>query len=170
MTIRRLLFIREFEELYREHYSRMYYFSLTIVGEEELARDVVGEVFSRVWDDFDTIDRRQMGSYLMTSVRNRSIDTLRRQKRQQEYIDHITRATESAEDYAATDREEKLQRIEAAIAELPELTQHVLTLCYYNHKTHAEAAAQLDITPRMVKRHIQTALAKIRTIVGSENA
>ena len=60
MTIRRMEFLCEFESLYRENYSRMYFFSLTIVGEEESARDIVSDVFSKVWDNYDLLDHRNI--------------------------------------------------------------------------------------------------------------
>lgn len=147
----------------------MYFFSLTIVGEEEVARDVVGEVFSKVWDDYDLLDQRNMKSYLMTSVRNRCIDYIRKQQRRgiQTDIDHLTKEIDTLQwNNSSDEREQTLQQLEKAILQLPELTQQVLKLCYYKHMKHAEAAETLDITPRMVKRHISNALSKLREYYG----
>ena len=170
MTTQRMLFIKEFEQLYRENYSRMFFFSLTIVGEEEVARDVVGDVFSKVWDDYDLLEHRNMKSYLMTSVRNRSIDHLRRQQRMgmTTDVDHLTREIESLRWSNSEDneREQTLQQLEREILNLPELTQQVLRLCYYKHMTYAETADALGISQRMVKRHITNALSKLRAIYG----
>lgn len=157
-------FINEFEALYKEYYSRMYFFSLTIVGEEETARDIVGDVFSKVWDDYDLFDHRNMKSYLMTSVRNRSIDHIRRIRRMgaTTEISQLVHGLEAIQ--WDEDREQKLQQLESSIKQLPELTQQVLKLCYFKHMKQAEAAEELNITPKMVKRHISNALSKLREI------
>lgn len=170
MTIRRIEFLHEFETLYREHYSRMYYFSLTIVGEEEAARDVVGDVFSRVWDDYDELDHRNMKSFLMMCVRNRSVDVLRLRRRQ----GLATASDECLERVAETTvwdeaRELTLTAMEQAIATLPELTREILRRHYYKREKYADIAVALNITPRMVKRHIATALQKLREKCGGHN-
>lgn len=170
MTIRRLEFLHEFETLYREHYPRMYYFSLTIVGEEEAARDVVGDVFSRVWDDYDLLDHRNIRSFLMMCVRNRSIDLLRLRHRMgltpvaDERLERVAEATVWDEE-----REQTLTAMEAAIATLPEMTRDILRRHYYAREKYNDIAQALDITPRMVKRHIATALAKLREKCGGHS-
>ncbi|MGM9713539.1 MAG: sigma-70 family RNA polymerase sigma factor [Prevotella sp.] len=166
MTIRRIEFLREFESLYRENYSRMYFFSLTLVGEEESARDIVSDIFSKVWDDYDLLDHRNMRSYLMTSVRNRSVDHLRRQQRtgRQTDISHLMAETDTLQ--WDEDREIMLQQLERDLLALPELTQSVLRLCYYKRMTYSQTAETLGITPRMVKRHITNALTRLREKYG----
>lgn len=164
-------FLREFEGLYKEHYSRMYYFSLTIVGEEEAARDVVGDVFSRVWDDYDLLEHRNMKSYLMMSVRNRSIDLLRLRRRMgltpvaDERLERVAESVTWDEEREAT-----LSAMESAIALLPPLTQDILRRHYYRREKYNDIAEALDISPRMVKRHISVALEKIRATCGVQVA
>lgn len=170
MTTRRIEFLHEFEALYKEHYPRMYYFSLTIVGEEEAARDVVGDVFSRVWDDYDLLEHRNIKSYLMMSVRNRSIDLLRQRRRMglrpvaEERLESVAESVTWDEE-----REAKLLYMEKVIATLPPLTRDILRRHYYLRATYNAIAEDLDITPRMVKRHISTALDKLREKCGVHN-
>lgn len=166
MTIRRMEFLCEFESLYRENYSRMYFFSLTIVGEEESARDIVSDVFSKVWDNYDLLDHRNILSYLMTSVRNRSIDHLRRMRRKGMTTDIAHLLTDIEALRWDEEREMMLQRIERDILALPEMTQNVMRLCYFKRMTYNETAEMLGITPRMVKRHISNALARLRERYG----
>lgn len=166
MTIRRIEFLREFESLYRENYSRMFFFSLTLVGEEESARDIVSDVFSKVWDDYDLLDHRNMRSYLMTSVRNRSVDHLRRLQRTGRPTDIAHLVAEIDTLQWDVDREIMLQQLERDLLTLPELTQSVLRLCYYKRMTYSQTAEALGITPRMVKRHITNALARLREKYG----
>ncbi|HCC87224.1 MAG TPA: hypothetical protein DEQ17_03050 [Prevotella sp.] len=70
--------LAEFERLYKDNYSRLFYCSFDIVGDEEWAKDIVGDVFSRAWDDFSRLRNTNIPSYLFVMVRNRSIDHVRR--------------------------------------------------------------------------------------------
>ena len=40
---------RYFEQLFRENYTRLYYYALSFLNDSELARDVVSNVFEAVW-------------------------------------------------------------------------------------------------------------------------
>lgn len=160
MTSKRINYIKEFETLYRMNYTRMFHFSLAIVGEEEHARDIVSEVFAKIWDDYDLLNRSNIPTLLMTSVRNRSIDYLRTEKRRNSNTENIINALYA--DHTYEEREQKILRIEQEIQKLPQLTRDILVRCYYHHKKYAEVAEELNITHRMVKRHIMNALSKLR--------
>lgn len=160
MTSKRINYIKEFELLYRKNYTRMFHFSLAIVGDEEHARDIVGEVFTKIWDDYDLLNHGNITTLLMTSVRNRSIDYLRAEKRHNSNTENIINALYA--DHTFEEREQKIIRIEQEIQKLPQLTRDILVRCYYQHKKYAEVAEELNITHRMVKRHIMNALSKLR--------
>lgn len=40
---------KAFEELFRKNYSRAFYYALDWVGDEETAKDVVGDCFGEIW-------------------------------------------------------------------------------------------------------------------------
>lgn len=166
MTIKRITYIKEFEQLYRENYTRMYHYSLSIVGDKDHARDIVSETFTKLWDDYDLLYHKNITVLLMTMVRNRSIDFLRTEKRQKSNTERIINALYGEHSYE--EREQKLQSIEREIQKLPALTRDVLIRCYYQHKKYAEVAEELNITQRMVKRHIVNALAKLRLGVHND--
>ena len=167
MTARRIEYLHEFETLYRENFSRLYWFSLTLVGERETACDIVSEVFSQVWDRYDLLEHRNMKAYLMTSVRSRCIDHLRKQQRKGETSDVYHLVAEVDNMMWDEERETTLQQLETAILQLPELTQEVLQLCYYKHLTYKQTGDALGMTQRTVKRHVSNDLAKLREIMGA---
>lgn len=45
---------------------------------------------------------------------------------------------------------------------MPSQTRLVLERCYFNRMKYQEVADELDITPRMVKRHVSNALSALR--------
>lgn len=65
------------ERLFHDHYEQMYRFAFALLHDNEEARDVVSDVFSRLWDKQLVPDR----AYLMRSVKNACINLIARKKR-----------------------------------------------------------------------------------------
>src|SRR5262245_56568802 len=67
------------ERLYRRYGGLVYTLALRIVGDPELAREVLQDTFLRAWDGRETYDpaRGRMAWWLMGIARNRAIDLLR---------------------------------------------------------------------------------------------
>ncbi|MCD7941346.1 MAG: hypothetical protein LUH50_15555 [Bacteroides intestinalis] len=42
---------QDFERLFREYYSRLYYFAYDYVEDIETSKDIVSEVFATVWSE-----------------------------------------------------------------------------------------------------------------------
>lgn len=75
--LKSFIYKRRFEKIYTENYTRLYYYALHIVNEEETAKDILNDVFTALWNNIETIDLSKINAYLMASVRNRSVDHLR---------------------------------------------------------------------------------------------
>jgi len=60
------------ERLFHDHYEQMYRFAFALLHDNEEARDVVSDVFSRLWDKQLVPDR----AYLMRSVKNACINLI----------------------------------------------------------------------------------------------
>lgn len=58
------------ERLFHDRYEQMYRFAFALLHDNEEARDVVSDVFSRLWDKQLVPDR----AYLMRSVKNACIN------------------------------------------------------------------------------------------------
>ena len=64
------------EQIFRENYSRYYYYALSVVDESEVAKDIIGEVFLAVWKNRADIDEKKLNSYIFTSIRNKSLNEI----------------------------------------------------------------------------------------------
>ena len=47
---------RYLEQLFRENYTRLYYYALSFLNDSELARDVVSNAFEAVWVGRDRLE------------------------------------------------------------------------------------------------------------------
>ena len=146
----------------------LYYHSLDIVHDEDVARDVVSDVFVNVWKLRETIALDTALSYLYTSVRNRSLDQLRHRSR---YVPLLDEVIHELENYSDTDWEEYEARIRALKAELdrqPERVRRVLYMRFYEQKSNQEVAEQLGVTVDGVKKIIQRSFAQMRVSLGKK--
>src|SRR5262245_62919023 len=67
------------EALYARYGGLVYTLAMRIVGDQELAREVLQDTFIRVWDGRDTYDpdRGRVAWWVMGIARNRAVDLLR---------------------------------------------------------------------------------------------
>ena len=160
--------VQEYEQLFKQYFERLYYHSLDIVHDEDIARDVVSDVYVNVWKLRETISIDSALSYLYTSVRNRSLDQLRHRSRHVPLIDDVIHELEQ---YSDSDWEEYEARINAVKAELDrqsERVRRVLYLRFYEQKSNQEVADQLGITVDGVKKIVQRSFAQMRISLGKK--
>lgn len=154
-----LTYKRRFEEIYTGHYTRLYYYALHIVNDESVAKDILNDVFAALWKNIATIRSEQINAYLLTSVRNRSVDHLRHQIMQDQYsAEYLHTAEVFYDEYS----DEKDRIVEEMLAQLSPPTDEILEMCYLKRMKYAEVAEKLDISTSTVKKHIVKALKILR--------
>ena len=154
-----LIYKRRFEEIYTGRYTRLYYYALHIVNDESVAKDILNDVFAALWKNIATVKPEQINAYLLTSVRNRSVDHLRHQIMQDQYSDeYLHTVDEYYDDY----NDEKDRIVEEMLAQLSPPTDEILEMCYLKRMKYAEVAEKLDISTSTVKKHIVKALKILR--------
>lgn len=160
--------VHDFETLFRQNYERLYYHAHAIVHDEDVAKDVVSEVFVNVWRLRETIEPSTVLPYLYTSVRNRCLDQLRQSNRQvplmQEVLNDLEHNTES--DW--NEYEARIAHLRAELNRQPERVRRVLYLRFYEQKTNQEVADMLGISVDGVKKIIQRAFAQMRISLGKK--
>ncbi|WP_352421389.1 sigma factor [Proteiniphilum sp.] len=68
-----------FKDVYKKYFSVLHAYSFRIVGREEVAEDIVQEVFLDCWDRRRSIDMTEsIKPFLYTLTRRKSIDFLRK--------------------------------------------------------------------------------------------
>ena len=147
--LKSLRYGKEFEELYTGNYSRLYYYAYQFLNDAEVSRDVVNDAFEYVV------------AILFQSVRNKSIDTFRHNKVEENYVALYSRML-SEEDAGLDEENEKIERIYKVLDSLTPQTRHIMEECYFNRKKYAEVAEMLNISPSAVKKHVMKALRLLR--------
>lgn len=154
-----------FEKLFRDEFKGLVLFAMHYVKDYEAAREIVQEAFIMLWNKRDQIDpSRPVKTYISTTVRNRSLNYLRDNKK----FDTRLLAQEKLYPLASYEQADKLTekelqgQIEEAIAELPDRCREVFLLSRYENLRYQEIADKLQISIKTVETQMSKALQHLR--------
>lgn len=151
--------------LYDRYYRALVSYGCQFV-ENEVAEDIVQELFSVLWERrplFSSIS--QFSTYLYNTVHNSALNHLRHQTVHNNYrqsiIEHLQEFMLVDDISDIFNKEEIYRQLFAAIDELPPRQKEVFLLCMEGKK-NKEIAEQLDISAETVKVQKRRAIAQLR--------
>jgi RNA polymerase sigma-70 factor (ECF subfamily) len=161
------------EALYNRYSPLLYALIKKIVADEEVAKDVLSDVFVIIWRKIDLFDfnLNNVYTWIVTLTRNKAIDTIRRdrnssemEKYNDEYentniIPKLSPTSDPLDIEIATNIKDG---IEAALNNLTGAQQFVINLAYYEGLTQKEIAERLKIPVSTVKSKIKIALSNLK--------
>ncbi|HXQ53262.1 MAG TPA: sigma-70 family RNA polymerase sigma factor [Stellaceae bacterium] len=128
---------------------------------EELAQDVMHVVWRKA-ESYDPA-KSAVSSWIFTIARNLRIDALRReQRRQLDPNEPLLTPDPLPLPDARLQQEQQSQRVRKALATLPREQAAVVSLAFYQGKSHGEIAADLSIPLGTVKSRMRLAFQRIR--------
>lgn len=171
---------KAFEQLYDRYSPLLYTLIKKIVGDKEIAGEILSDVFVIIWKRIDQFDFKSNNVYtwLITIARNKAIDQLRRLKNKEEteiYDDKYEEEfilTKLSPEIESLDLEQvlnKRDRIKEILASLTDAQRYVLELSYYEGMGEKEIAEKLKIPLPTVKSKLQLAMNIIRQKLSEEN-
>src|SRR5204862_8003925 len=129
------------EALYVRYGGLVYTLALRIVGDPELAREVVQDTFLRSWDGRETYDaqRGRVPWWLMGIARNRAIDLLRSRSHQARLREQAQLTTAMTSPSGADTAEAVALRgaVTRGLGELSPVQRQTIELAYYGGLTQA---------------------------------
>jgi len=150
-------------------YEPLFRYVRSLTTERTVARDIVQDVFVRLWDSREELDPSQsLKAYLYRTARNLTYNHHRNRETRSNKADDIRRdsnvrpAPPDLPD-AAAEAEWLEDHLRAWIADLPTRQREALILSRFEGMTHDEIAEVMDISPRTVNNHIVRALKRLRS-------
>ncbi len=146
--------------------------TLHVSRSERLAQEAVQDAFMAVWQDPRRYDpeRGSVGPWLLTLARHKAIDAVRREaaaKRQTHEADlELVEAPDDVHDEVW--KSFRRERLNEAIASLPDDQRRALTLAFVEGLTHVEVAAREGVPLGTAKTRIRTALLRLRAQMEPE--
>ena len=154
-------------EAYRRHAGAVYGLARRLLAGENLAEEVVQEVFLRLWEQPEKYDpgRGTLRSYLLAQCHGRSVDLLRseasRRRREERDLQRTAEGGYDLEhevwDLAVADQ------MGTALADLPEAERKAIELAYYGGHSYREVATILGQPEGTVKSRIRSGLKRLRS-------
>ena len=153
--------------------NKLYRFALKFLGNEEEAKDIVQEVFIRVWNGRHQMNEVQnWEAWCMRITKNLSLDRIRSMSRKQtqpiEEIYHIRQ--ESLSPHESTEIQESMKQIDQFIAGLPEKQRQVIHLRDVEGYTYNEICEILELDMNQVKVNLFRARNAVREKLTKINA
>ena len=162
------LTLKEYESLFDKLYLSLCLFSNNFVDNLDIAKDLVQEVFIKIWEDkIEFENENYIKSYLYTSVRNKSLDHLK-SKRYKSTSTITENEMERLESQTFFLREvvvlEASSIIESAINTLPKKCASIIRLSIKEF-TNAQIAKELGVSINTVKTQKKIAYKRLRPLL-----
>ena len=166
------------DQLYDRYAGVAFALILRIVGERQVAEELLQEVFLRAWQRADTFQeaRGRFPPWLLGIAHHLAIDELRRRRRQPQRVaerEEAERRLHALPDPGPDVANEAWARVRRAqivdaLGRLPEAQRVAIELAYFGGYSQAEIAARLGEPLGTVKTRIRLGLRKLRDIVQAQ--
>ena len=155
-----------FELLFRKYYLRLCAFANKYLNDFEEAREVVQEVFIKIWEGREDINPEEsLCSYLFKITSNRCINRLRHKKVESKYIEIYklvyveNREISPIESLLADEQNDK---INFALKKIPPKCRKIFDLSRVEGLRYSEIATTLSISVKTVEAQMSKALKILR--------
>lgn len=157
-----------FTAIYERFFAVLYIHAFNRLKDKDEAKDVVQNLFIKLWNKRDSVDFSNLSNYLYTAVRNGVMNVVSHKAVESKYISTLPQSVVIAD--CITDhrlRERQLADIIAKEIELlPPKMREVFQLSRFHNLSHKEIAEQLGISEQSVRSHVKNALKILRVRLG----
>lgn len=157
---------KAYTEIYEAYFPLLFQTAFSFLKTKPAAEDVCNEVLLNLWQNRQTVSSVQsLQAYLLGSVRNRSINALKRLARSQAAVEEVRNAFPSHTIDAETHylNKEYIAFIRRGIEQLPARAKEVFTLCREEGYSYDEVSSRLGISRNAVKGHMVASMKKLKT-------
>ena len=152
----------EFENIYRQHYARMYRLARTMLYDVDESKDVVSDIFAQLLREKYQPQQSQMEGYLMTAVLNRCRDVISH-KSIRKRVEKLFLQESMQGHIISMNDDDRLERLMQFIeAELPPLSQLIFRLRFLREMSYEEVAQATGVSKVTVYNHLSQSLQRIK--------
>ena len=155
------------DDLFRQYSKPLFYYAAKFV-DSETAKDIVQDVFVKLWSDRSITINQSLNALLFTMIRNNCLQYLEKQKVRNKYSesaglllreDELRYYMEERTSLIEQELEDKLNEV---LNNMPERCREIFKLSRFENKKNREIAEELDISVKAVEKQVTKALATIR--------
>lgn len=153
-----------FDHLFRLYYAPLCRYAATLTdGDMDEAEDIVQQAFVRFWEQRHTLDITwSVRAYLYKTVYNRCLNRLRDARTRNRYKTYHAQQMEYQQSQDTTPEPDLVERLQNALATLPEQCRRVFELSRFEELKYREIADQMGISIKTVETQMGKALRILR--------
>lgn len=158
------------EQALRDYESPLIGYARTILNDLDLARDVVQDTFTRLCRQDPAKVRDNLKSWLFTVCRNRALDILRKENRNQSLDDTQWQsvACPDLQPDQQSDHQERLIQLTGYLSRLSTNQREVITLKFQQGLSYQEIQRITGLTTSNIGFLIHTGLKRLREILPAD--
>ncbi|MCI9844598.1 RNA polymerase sigma factor [Flavobacterium pectinovorum] len=143
-----------FKFVFESLYDKLVIYIISKTNDRDISEDIVQSVFSSIWEKRNAINiTYSLKSYLYKACYNEAIDHFRLEKKKNSLSEKLSREVYE-EDTPDDQKENLLQKLEAAINSLPKKCREILILHKLKGFKYSEIAHQLNISIKTVQNQL----------------
>ena len=156
--------LKDFQTHILPYKNKLFRFAMSIVGNATEAEDVVQEVFIKIWQNRQQINKlNSLEAWSMKLTKNLSIDKLRSKHRRTDGLDNVVEiSSREATPDKATELNDTMSRIKALMFQLPDKQRQILQLRDIEGMTYEEISQVLELPLNQIKVNLFRARKQIR--------
>lgn len=158
----------EYHAAFKEFYKPIRSFIYYRCGDVDVAEDITQDVFMKLWETRDKIDKRTIKAYLYTIAQNTTINVLKRQQLLYKFQKKPSADRDFDHPEKLAEMEDYQKKLESVIALLPEGGREVFFMNRLEDLTYNEIAERLGLSVKAVEKRMSKVLRILRDKLGTE--
>lgn len=150
------------KEIFTRYNFRLFRQATGVLQDDDLAKDVVQNVFIDLWNRRESSQVQVLSHYLARAIKFQVLKQIRNGKLRDDQLKlmaDIQFVNQTEESIDCRELEDLLQR---AVGELSPRCKEVFELSRYENLSHKEISARLNISPKTVEAQVTKALSSLR--------
>ena len=156
-----------FEEVFRKYYPSLLAFVTRHVGDREMAKDFVQDVFFKLYESKVVFPSEgSLKSWLFMTSRNAALDYLRHLKVMDQHQILMAESMIYAHEIDETLDDILVRKIQEAVNSLPSQCRQIVRMNIIDGRKYTEISEELGISVNTVKTQISRGYKRLRTLLS----
>lgn len=157
-----------FKHFFERYFDRLFTFSLYYLKSNEMAEEVVSDVFLNIWEKRETLKQiENVEAYLFKSVKNKSLTAIQQKSKRpiMMNLDNLSVLDKSVDGFNPESDlflKELYERLDHAVEKLPSQCKIVFKLVREDGLKYREVADILEVSEKAVEKQMARAHRKLK--------
>ena len=151
-----------FSEIYNRYWRKLLLIAFNHTKNRAVAKDIVNEVFTDLWDRRAILEIREIAKFLSTSIKFSIFKNFRQESRRAELLEGNYVFNEASDDVEKLDARFLKDYISGVVEEMPEKCKLVFRYSREMGLKNSEIAEKINVTEKGVEATLTRALKIIR--------